>query len=131
MVLSNNGNYAYCYGPYSLVTLDISDETAPVKLDTLERDVTSLENIIPPFPRITYDEASKILNENGSESIDQIRIQDCIGDGYKGTGSAVLNSVVDGIAIYNTVNTIFVTNTSMIRLKRSFYTDRNWDGNVL
>ena len=71
------------------------------------------------------------LDENGSEPIDQIRIQDCVGDGYKGTGSAVLNSVVDGISIYNTVNTIFVTNTSMIRLKRSFATDSNWDGNFI
>ena len=42
-------------------------ENCLIELDTLERDVTSLENIIPPFPRITYDEASKILNENGSE----------------------------------------------------------------
>ena len=67
------------------------------------------------------------LDENGSEVIDQIRIQDCILDGSP-DGSA-LNANVDGIAIYNTVSTVYVTNTSAIRLKRSFYSDSNWDGN--
>lgn len=33
-------------------------------LKNLERDTTSLENVVKPFPRITYDEASKILIEN-------------------------------------------------------------------
>ena len=42
-------------------------ENCLIELDTLERDITLLENIIPPFPRITYDEASKILNKNGSK----------------------------------------------------------------
>ena len=38
-----------------------------IELEVLERDISLLENIIPPFPRITYDEASKILKDNGSE----------------------------------------------------------------
>ena len=38
-----------------------------MELESLDRDISSLENIIPPFPRITYDEASKILKENGSD----------------------------------------------------------------
>jgi len=33
------------------------------ELQTLERDVTRLENIKTPFPRITYDEAVQILQE--------------------------------------------------------------------
>ncbi|HMB69436.1 MAG TPA: asparagine--tRNA ligase [bacterium] len=38
------------------------------ELETLERDVSKLENIVPPFPRIRYDEAMKILKEAGSET---------------------------------------------------------------
>ena len=67
------------------------------------------------------------LDENGSEVIDQIRIQDCVIDGSP-DGSAI-NTAIDGIAIYNTVSTVYVTNTSAIRLRRSFFSDANWDGN--
>ncbi len=35
------------------------------ELETLERDVTKLEKVVGPFPRITYDDAIKFLNENG------------------------------------------------------------------
>ena len=38
-----------------------------MELKTLERDISILEKIVPPFPRITYDEAIKILKENGSD----------------------------------------------------------------
>jgi asparaginyl-tRNA synthetase len=34
-------------------------------LKVLERDTTGLQNIQPPFPRITYDRAIEILQENG------------------------------------------------------------------
>ena len=37
------------------------------ELETLERDVSKLESIVPPFPRISYDEAIDILKKNGSE----------------------------------------------------------------
>jgi asparaginyl-tRNA synthetase len=33
------------------------------ELETLERDISKLENIKKPFPRITYDEAARILEE--------------------------------------------------------------------
>jgi asparaginyl-tRNA synthetase len=33
------------------------------ELDTIGRDVSKLENVKPPFPRITYDEAVKLLQE--------------------------------------------------------------------
>ena len=71
------------------------------------------------------------LDENSSisERMDQIRIQDCVGDGSPdGTN---LNSNVDGIGIYGENTTIFITNTSMIRVKRSYYTHTDWVGNFL
>ena len=36
------------------------------ELKTLERDVSKLESCKPPFPRLSYDEAVKILKEKGS-----------------------------------------------------------------
>jgi asparaginyl-tRNA synthetase len=42
-------------------------ETRREELKTLERDVSKLEKIQPPFPRMSYDEAVKILREKGSE----------------------------------------------------------------
>jgi len=37
------------------------------ELSILNRDVGLLKNIIPPFPRISYTDAIKILNDNGFE----------------------------------------------------------------
>ena len=42
-------------------------ETCANELMLLERDTTKLESIIPPFPRITYDEAVSLLKNNGVE----------------------------------------------------------------
>ncbi|OUM93000.1 MAG: asparagine--tRNA ligase [Caldibacillus debilis] len=39
------------------------------ELKTLERDVSKLEKVTPPFPRITYDEAIKLLHEQGFDDI--------------------------------------------------------------
>jgi len=35
------------------------------ELKVLERDVTKLQSVIPPFPRITYDQALDLLQEKG------------------------------------------------------------------
>ncbi|MBI4466800.1 MAG: asparagine--tRNA ligase [Acidobacteria bacterium] len=37
------------------------------ELEALERDTKRLERIKPPFPRISYDEALKLLHEKGSQ----------------------------------------------------------------
>lgn len=39
-------------------------ERCAAELEVLERDTTSLRNCVPPFPRITYDEAIKLIAEN-------------------------------------------------------------------
>ena len=40
-------------------------ETRKPELQLLERDISKLETITAPFPRITYDEAAEILREKG------------------------------------------------------------------
>lgn len=37
------------------------------ELEVLERDLSKLEAIVPPFPRITYDEAAEILKAAGTD----------------------------------------------------------------
>ncbi|QHJ71157.1 asparagine--tRNA ligase [Planococcus halotolerans] len=41
-----------------------------LELDRLDRDTSKLEKIKAPFPRITYDEAIKWLNDNGFDDIE-------------------------------------------------------------
>ncbi|MFC0523187.1 asparagine--tRNA ligase [Pontibacillus salicampi] len=41
-----------------------------IELQTLERDVSKLENITAPFPRITYDDAVTLLKEKGFDDIE-------------------------------------------------------------
>jgi asparaginyl-tRNA synthetase len=42
-------------------------ERRPAELKVLERDLSKLENIKPPFPRVSYDEAVKIAQQHGAE----------------------------------------------------------------
>ena len=42
-------------------------ENCKNEFDVLERDINILKHIVPPFPRITYDEAFEILKSNGSK----------------------------------------------------------------
>ena len=41
-------------------------DRAREELKILERDTAKLESVVPPFPRITYTEAVKILNDKGN-----------------------------------------------------------------
>jgi asparaginyl-tRNA synthetase len=40
-------------------------DTRTTELQILERDTSKLENVKPPFPRIRYDDAAKLLKEKG------------------------------------------------------------------
>lgn len=42
-------------------------ENCKEELNLLERDTSKLENIKAPFPRLTYDEAVKLLKDNGAD----------------------------------------------------------------
>lgn len=42
-------------------------ENCKNELATLERDVSALEKIVPPFPRVSYTEAVEMLKETGRE----------------------------------------------------------------
>ncbi len=44
-------------------------ENCVIELKTLGRDISKLENIKAPFPRITYDDAIKFLHEKGFDDI--------------------------------------------------------------
>ena len=43
-------------------------ETRREELKTLERDVTKLETVKPPFPRLHYDDAIKLIQAKGSQT---------------------------------------------------------------
>src|SRR3970040_1645865 len=57
------------------------------ELETLERDTTKLVHIEPPFPRLRYDDAVKLLREQGS------RIE--WGDDLGGTDETTLSKQYD------------------------------------
>ncbi len=54
---------------------------------TLERDISKLENIVPPFPKIHYKEAVDILKKNNSEFID--------GDDFGGADETIISEQFD------------------------------------
>lgn len=45
-------------------------ENCALELKTLERDISKLENIKAPFPRISYDKAVEFLKEKGFDDIE-------------------------------------------------------------
>ena len=49
----------------SIISSVIKD--CSLELNILERDISKLQNITKPFPRISYDDAVKMLNDNGHE----------------------------------------------------------------
>jgi len=58
------------------------------ELELLERDISKLENIRKPFPRITYDEAIEILKKNGKEDVKW-------GDDFGGDEETVISEQFD------------------------------------
>ncbi|MER2088957.1 MAG: asparagine--tRNA ligase [Sporosarcina sp.] len=44
-------------------------QNCPIELERLGRDLSKLEKIQAPFPRISYDDAIKFLNDNGFDDI--------------------------------------------------------------
>jgi len=62
-------------------------ENRKLELKILERDISKLENIKPPFPRISYDEAAKLLQEKGLEFQ--------YGNDFGGTDETVLSESFD------------------------------------
>jgi asparaginyl-tRNA synthetase len=63
-------------------------ETRREELKVVERDTTFLERVKAPFPRITYAEAIKILQENGHPEAK-------IGDDFGGDEETVISSKFD------------------------------------
>ncbi len=61
--------------------------TRKPELAVLERDVQKLEAIVPPFPRITYEEAIAILREAGHDAK--------MGDDFGGDEETVISSKFD------------------------------------
>jgi len=57
------------------------------ELETLKRDTTKLENVKPPFPRISYEEAVAVLNKNGNPAK--------FGDDFGGDEETIISSSFD------------------------------------
>jgi len=57
------------------------------ELETLKRDTTKLENVKPPFPRISYEEAVAALNKNGNPAK--------FGDDFGGDEETIVSSSFD------------------------------------
>jgi asparaginyl-tRNA synthetase len=63
-------------------------ETRREELKVLERDVTKLERVVAPFPRITYQEAIDLLRKNGHPDAK-------VGDDFGGDEETVISSQFD------------------------------------
>jgi asparaginyl-tRNA synthetase len=73
-------------GLVSAVVQSVLQNKKP-ELDTLKRDTAKLQNVKPPFPRISYDEAIKILSDKGNPSK--------VGDDIGGDEETILSSEFD------------------------------------
>jgi len=62
--LDFEGYMALAEGFVAAVVARVLDRCRP-QLDVLERDTAPLERVVPPFPRITYDEALGLLVDKG------------------------------------------------------------------
>ncbi len=62
-------------------------ETRRSELAVLERDVSKLERVLPPFPRITYEEAIGILQKKGNSTK--------LGDDFGGDEETILSQEFD------------------------------------
>src|SRR5260370_21069157 len=57
------------------------------ELETLKRDISKLENVKPPFPRISYEDAVALLNKNGNPAK--------FGDDFSGDDETIISSSFD------------------------------------
>src|SRR5207249_11200958 len=57
------------------------------ELETLKRDTTKLEHVKPPFPRISYEDAVSLLNQNGNPAK--------FGDDFGGDEETIISSSFD------------------------------------
>src|SRR6266571_5318543 len=57
------------------------------ELETLKRDTRKLENVKPPFPRISYEEAVAVLNKHGNPAK--------FGDDFGGDEETIISSAFD------------------------------------
>jgi asparaginyl-tRNA synthetase len=62
--LDHDGNVALAEELVTTVVATVLDERR-AELGVLERDVAALERVVPPFPRVTYDEAREVLAAKG------------------------------------------------------------------
>jgi asparaginyl-tRNA synthetase len=62
-------------------------ETRAKDLAVLERDITKLERVLPPFPRMTYDDAIGILQKKGNPAK--------LGDDFGGDEETILSQEFD------------------------------------
>jgi asparaginyl-tRNA synthetase len=59
----------------------------PRELEVLKRDIKKLENVKPPFPRITYEEAVQVLQKGGNPAK--------FGDDFGGDEETIISSSFD------------------------------------
>lgn len=62
-------------------------ENRKIELKTLERDISKLQKIEPPFPRVSYDEAARILKDKG--------LPFEYGSDFGGTDETILSELYD------------------------------------